>query len=122
MRVVGTVIGPPTPFQVTRLGEGAALALPGYVRIDPGAARRPGGLPFLVRFAPGVSRAAGLAAVSNDIKGLPNPYVTAAERPANVVSLASITGLPVALFWVAGPDSRRDAGPHPCQLHPKKAP
>jgi hypothetical protein len=97
MRVVGTVIVPPTPFQVTKLGEGAALALSGLLRIDPGAARRPGGLPFLVRFAPGVSRDAGLAAVSNDIKGLPNPFVTAAERPANVVSLASIAGLPVAL-------------------------
>jgi predicted lysophospholipase L1 biosynthesis ABC-type transport system permease subunit len=54
-------------------------------------------LPFLVRFAPGISRDAGLAAVANDIKGLPNPFVAAAERPANVVSLASIAGLPVAL-------------------------
>ena len=97
MRVVGTVIVPPTPFQVTQLGEGAALALPGLLRIDPGAARRPGGLPFLVRFAPGVSRDAGLAAVAKDIKGLPGPYVNAAERPANVVSLAGIAGLPVAL-------------------------
>ena len=49
-----------------------------------------------MRFAPGVSRDAGLAAVANDIKGLPNPYVNAAERPASVVSLASIAGLPVA--------------------------
>ena len=97
MRVVGTVIVPPTPFLATKLGEGAALALPGYVRIDPGAARQPGGLPFLVRFAPGVSRDAGLAAVTKDITGLPDPYITAAERPANVVSLASIAGLPVAL-------------------------
>ena len=38
-----------------------------------------------MRFAPGVSRDAGLAAVAEDIKGLPNPYVNAAERPANVV-------------------------------------
>ena len=97
MRIVGTVIVPPTPFQVTQLGEGAALALPGYVRIDPGAARQQGRLPFLVRFAPGVSRDAGLAAVDKDIKGLPNPFVAAAERPANVVSLASIAGMPVAL-------------------------
>jgi hypothetical protein len=97
MRVVGTVIVPPTPFQVTQLGEGAALALPGYLRIDPGAARQAGGLPFLVRFAPGVSRDAGLAAVGGDIKGLPNPFLTAAERPASVVSLAGIAGLPVAL-------------------------
>src|SRR5689334_517954 len=37
MRVVGTVIVPPTPFQVTQLGEGAALALPGFLRVDPGA-------------------------------------------------------------------------------------
>src|SRR6266498_771126 len=97
MRVVGTVIVPPTPFQATQLGEGAALAPPGFARIDPGEARRPGGPPFLVRFAPGVSRDAGLAAVANDLTGLPNPFVAAAERPANVVSLASIAGLPVAL-------------------------
>ena len=97
MRVVGTVIVPPTPFLVTKLGEGAAVTLRGYLRIDPGAARQPGGLPFLVRFAPGVSRDAGLAAVAKDIKGLPGPFVAAAERPANVVSLASIAGLPVAL-------------------------
>ena len=73
------------------------MTLPGYLRIDPGAARRTGGLPLLVRFAPGVSRDAGLAAVASDIKGLPGPYITAAERPANVISLASIAGLPVAL-------------------------
>jgi hypothetical protein len=97
MRVVGTVIVPPTPFLTTKLGEGAALALPGLLRIDPGAARQLGGSPFLVRFAPGVSRDAGLAAVAEDVKGLPNPYITAAERPASVVSLASIAGLPVAL-------------------------
>jgi FtsX-like permease family len=97
MRVVGTVIVPPTPFLATKLGDAAALALPGLLRIDPGAARQPGGSPFLVRFAPGVSRDAGLAAVANDIKGLPNPYVNAAERPASVVSLAGIAGLPVAL-------------------------
>src|SRR6185437_16150725 len=96
MQVVGTVIVPPTPFLATKLGDGAALALPGLLRIDPGAARQPGGSPFLVRFAPGVRRDAGLAAVANDIKGLPNPYVNAAERPASVVSLASIAGLPVA--------------------------
>lgn len=97
MRVVGMVIVPPSPFLTVKLGEGAAITLPGYRRIDPGDARQPGGLPFLVRFAPGVSRDAGLAAVSHDIEGLPDPFVTAAERPANVVSLASIAGLPVAL-------------------------
>jgi hypothetical protein len=97
MRVVGTVIVPPSPFLAVKLGEGAAMTLPGYLRIDPGAARQSGGLPFLVRFAPGVSRDAGLAAVSNDIKGLPNPFVAAAERPATVVSLAAIAGVPVAL-------------------------
>ena len=97
MRVVGTVIVPPTPFLVTQLGEGAALTPPGLLRIDPGAARQLDAAPFLVRFAPGVSRDAGLAAIPHDITGLPNPFVTAAERPANVVSLASIAGLPVAL-------------------------
>jgi hypothetical protein len=97
MRVVGTVIVPPNPFQATQLGEGAALSLPGYLRIDPGGAAQQGGLPFLVRFAPGVGRDAGLAALTKDLTGLPNPFVAAAERPANVVSLASIAGLPVLL-------------------------
>jgi putative ABC transport system permease protein len=71
--------------------------VPGLLRIDPGAARQLGGSPFLVRFAPGVSHDAGLAAIAHDIKGLPNPFVTAAERPANVVSLADIAGLPILL-------------------------
>jgi hypothetical protein len=97
MRVVGTVIVPPNPFQATQLGEGAALAPPGVMRIDPHAARQLGGSPFLVRFAPGVGRDAGLTAVTKDLTGLPNPFVAPAERPANVVSLASIAGLPVAL-------------------------
>jgi FtsX-like permease family len=97
MRVVGTVIVPPNPFQATQLGEGAAVALAGFARTDPGVAAQLGELPFLVRFAPGVSRDAGLAAVTKDLTGLPNPFVAAAERPANVVSLASIAGLPVAL-------------------------
>ncbi len=132
MRVVGTVIVPPAPYLATGLGQGAVLAMEGYLRIDPGAARQRGGLPFLVRFAPGVSRDAGLAAVAKDIKSLPNPFVFGAERPANVLSLASIAGLPAALsgllalmaagFRAAGPDGRRDAGPHAWQLHPQKAP
>jgi hypothetical protein len=54
-------------------------------------------LPFLVRFPPGISRDAGLATVAKDVNGLPNPFVTAAERPANVVSLAGIADLPVIL-------------------------
>ena len=97
MRVIGTAIVPPNPFQTTGLGEGAALAVPGLARIDPGAARQLGGLPFLVRFAPGVSRDAGLAAIFNDLRGFAIPFIAAAERPANVVSLASMAGVPVAL-------------------------
>jgi hypothetical protein len=97
MRVTGTAIVPPNPYLATGLGEGAAITVPGLARIDPGAARQPGGLPFLVRFAPGVSRDAGLSAIINDIKGFPTPTIVAAERPANVVSLASIAGVPVAL-------------------------
>jgi hypothetical protein len=97
MRVVGTVIVPPNPFLATRQGEGAAIALPGYLRIDPSAAEQAGSLPFLVRFAPGVSRDAGLAAVTNDMQGLPNPFIFAAERPGNVTSLARIANVPVLL-------------------------
>jgi FtsX-like permease family len=97
MRVTGTAIVPPNPFQTTGLGEGAALTVPGLARIDPGATGQLSGLPFLVSFAPGVSRDAGLAAIINDIKGFANPFIVAAERPANVVSLASMAGVPVAL-------------------------
>jgi hypothetical protein len=97
MRVVGTVIVPPNPFTATRLGEGAAVTVPGYVRIDPSAAEKQGLLPFLVRFAPGVSRDAGLAAVASDVQGLPNPFIAAAERPGNVTSLAGIANVPLLL-------------------------
>jgi hypothetical protein len=97
MRVVGTVIVPPNPFVATGLGEGAAITVSGYRRIDPRAAEQSGSWPFLVRFAPGVSRDAGLAAVTNDTKGLPNPFIVAAERPGNVTSLARIADVPVLL-------------------------
>lgn len=97
MRVVGTVIMPPSPYQVVSPGAGAAMTLPGLARIELGAAQQPGGLPFLVRFAPGVSSAAGLSAVTSDIKNLPHPVVEAADRPANVTSLARIAGLPALL-------------------------
>ena len=95
MRVVGTAIIPPNPYLATGSGEGAAIAIPGLARIDPSAASAPGALPFLVRFAPGVSREAGLAAVTNDMKGLPFPWIIAAERPANVASLARVADVPV---------------------------
>jgi hypothetical protein len=97
MRVTGTVIVPPNPFLATRPGEGAAVTVPGYLRIDPSAAGRQGSLPFFVRFAPGVSRDAGLAAVTKDLNGLPNPFIAAAERPGTVTSLASIANVPVLL-------------------------
>ena len=95
MRVVGTAIIPANPYLATGSGEGAAIAIPGLARIDPSAASAPGALPFLVRFAPGVSREAGLAAVTNDMKGLPFPWIIAAERPANVASLARVADVPV---------------------------
>jgi len=97
MRVVGTVIVPSNPFLATRQGEGAAMARPGLLRIDPSAAEQWGSYPFLVRFAPGVSRDAGLAAVTNDVQGLPRPFIVAAERPGIVSSLARIANVPVLL-------------------------
>ena len=95
MRVVGTAIIPPNPYLATGAGEGAAIAIPSLARIDPSAASAPGALPFLVRFAPGVSREVGLAAVTNDLKDLPFPWIIAAERPANVASLARVADVPV---------------------------
>jgi FtsX-like permease family len=97
MRVVGTVIVPPNPFSATRLGDGAAVTVPGLLRIDPRAAEQAGSLPFLVRFAPGVDRDAGLAAVVEDLKGIPNSFIFPAERPASIISLARIADVPVVL-------------------------
>jgi ABC-type lipoprotein release transport system permease subunit len=97
MRVVGTVIVPPNPFTATRLGDGAAVTMPGLVRIDPRLAGQVDSWPLLVRFAPGVDRDAGLAAVANDLKGIPNPFIFPAERPASITSLARIADVPLLL-------------------------
>jgi hypothetical protein len=95
--VVGTVIVPPNPFTATRLGDGAAVTMPGLVRIDPRLAGQVDSWPLLVRFAPGVDRDAGLAAVANDLKGMPNPFIFPAERPASITSLARIADVPLLL-------------------------
>jgi len=71
--------------------------VPGLLRIDPRTAEQAGSLPFLVRFAPGVDRDAGLAAVAKDLKGIPNPLIFPAERPASITSLAGIADVPVVL-------------------------
>jgi hypothetical protein len=97
MRVVGTVIVPPNPFSATRLGDGAAVTVPGLRRIDPRTAEQAGSSPFLVRFAPGIDRDAGLAAVAKDLTGIPNPLIFPAERPASITSLARIADVPVML-------------------------
>jgi ABC-type lipoprotein release transport system permease subunit len=97
MRVVGTVIVPPNPFTATRLGDGAAVTMPGLVRIDPRLAGQVDSWPLLVHFAPGVDRDAGLAAVANDLKGIPNPFIFPAERPASITSLARIADVPLLL-------------------------
>jgi hypothetical protein len=97
MRVVGTVIVPPNPFAATRLGDGAAVTVPGLLRIDPSLAARVDSLPFLVRFAPGVDRDAGLAAVARDLQGIPNPIFFPAERPASITSLTRIADVPLLL-------------------------
>jgi putative ABC transport system permease protein len=97
MRVVGTVVVPPNPFAASRLGDGAAITVPGLVRLDPSIAEQVGSWPLLVRFAPGVDRATGLAAVAKDLKGIPNPFLVAAEQPASITSLTRIADLPLLL-------------------------
>jgi ABC-type lipoprotein release transport system permease subunit len=46
---------------------------------------------------PGLDRDAGLAAVAKDLKGIPNPFIFPAERPASITSLARIADVPVVL-------------------------
>ena len=97
MRVVGTVVVPPNPFAASRLGDGAAITFPGLLRLDPPAAGQVGSWPLLIRFAPGVDRDTGLAAVAKDLKGIPDPFIVPAERPASITSLTRIANVPLAL-------------------------
>jgi hypothetical protein len=97
MRVVGTVVVPPSPFAASRLGDGAAITVPGLLRLDPRVAKQVGSWPLLVRFAPGVDRDTGLAAVAKDLKGIPNPFIVPAERPASITSLTRIANVPLLL-------------------------
>jgi putative ABC transport system permease protein len=96
MRIVGQAIVPPAPFGVTRPGEGAAITFPGVRRVDPSVDLRAeaASIPFLVRFAPGVSPAAGLAAIHQDS---PNAFIVPADRPGDVSSLSRIADVPVLL-------------------------
>ena len=94
MTIVGRAIIPPSPFGVSRPGEGVALSTAGWFRIDPGARQQIGGAPFLVRFAPGVSEDAGLAAMRRDV---PTGFIVPAERPGDVSSLSRISDVPVLL-------------------------
>jgi putative ABC transport system permease protein len=99
MRIVGQAIVPPAPFGVTRPGEGAAITFQGVKRVDPSVEVREEAsfIPFLVRFAPGVSRAAGLAAVHKDS---PNAFIFPADRPGDVSSLGRIADVPVLLAGI----------------------
>jgi hypothetical protein len=94
MKIVGQVIVPPAPFGVSRPGEGAALSVAAWSRLDPAVPGQIQGAPFLVRFAPGVSQEAGLAAVR---KADPTGFIVPADRPGDVSSLARIANIPVAL-------------------------
>jgi predicted lysophospholipase L1 biosynthesis ABC-type transport system permease subunit len=95
MTVVGQVIVPPAPFGVVKPGEGVSMTPEGFMRIHPiGQDGSQEGIPFLVRFAPGVSREDGLAAVR---RHAPNAFIILAERPGDVSSLARISSIPVLL-------------------------
>jgi ABC-type lipoprotein release transport system permease subunit len=52
---------------------------------------------LLIRFAPGVDRDTGLAAVAKDLKGIPDPFIVPAERPASITSLTRIANVPLVL-------------------------
>jgi hypothetical protein len=94
MKIVGQVIVPPAPFGISRPGEGAALSVAAWSRLDPAVAGHLQGAPFLVRFASGVSPEAGLAAVRKVSR---TGFIVPAERPGDVSSLARIVDVPVAL-------------------------
>jgi ABC-type antimicrobial peptide transport system permease subunit len=97
MRVVGRAIIPPAPFGISRPGEGVVLSTAGWFRIEPGSSQQikeGSGIPFLVRFAPGVSEESGLAAMRKDA---PTGFIIPAERPGDVSSLTRISTVPVLL-------------------------
>ena len=74
-----------------------AAARAGLLRLDPSLAGHEGSWPLLVRFAPGVDRDAGLAAVANDLQAIPNRFIFPAEQPTSITSLAGIADVPLLL-------------------------
>jgi ABC-type antimicrobial peptide transport system permease subunit len=94
MRIVGKAIVPPSPFGVSRPGEGAAMSVLGWFRLDPSAKENVAGAPFLVSFASGVSQVDGLASVRRDA---PGAFIIPADRPGDVSSLVRIANVPVLL-------------------------
>jgi ABC-type antimicrobial peptide transport system permease subunit len=94
MKIVGKAIIPPSPFGISRPGDGVAISFAGWSSIDPGAIERAPFSPFLVRYAPGVSEVDGLAAVRRDA---PTAFIIPAERPGDVSSLVRISDVPILL-------------------------
>jgi putative ABC transport system permease protein len=95
MTIVGKAIIPPAPFGVSGPGEGAALSEAAWFRLDPSAQQHSDEAPLLVRFAPGVSTATGLAAIREDAST--SRFIAQADRPGDVTSLTRIANMPVAL-------------------------
>jgi FtsX-like permease family len=94
MKIVGKAIIPPSPFGISRPGDGVAISFAGWRSIEPGAIERAPFSPFLVRYAPGVSEVDGLAAVRKDA---PTAFIIPAERPGDVSSLVRISDVPILL-------------------------
>src|SRR5204863_654454 len=94
MKIVGKAIIPPSPFGISRPGDGVAFSFAGWNRIEPGALERAKRSPFLVRYATTISEVDGLAAVRKDA---PTAFIIPAERPGDVSSLVLIRVVPILL-------------------------
>ncbi len=104
MRVVGEAIIPAAPFGDTPVGEGGVITLDGAEYLDPatlGNERAVAtGLPFLIRFRPGVDSAGAFARLQ--AKFPPNSFSVASQHRGDITTLGRITRVPLALALLLG--------------------
>jgi len=94
MRVVGTGVLPPTS-NASQLGDGVELTYTGELRLAPPGVTPPPAFDAFVRFAPGVTTTAGLAALNRDVD--PAFYVAPPSKPSDVVNFGHVQSLPIVL-------------------------
>jgi hypothetical protein len=98
-RVVGRVVVP-AHSNTARLGSGAFLDISAEARVIPPGIQPPALTEVAVRFAPGVDRAAAVAAIARKLG--PDYDVTGPVRPVDLVNFGRVQNLPLILAGILG--------------------